>query len=57
VPGYIASNRNGTNYCCPSAKGVRIGVFGSKKKDLGDFRPFDDAEVYKFIGIPFANGL
>ena len=26
-------------------------------KKLGDFKPFDDDNLYKFIGLMFANGL
>ena len=28
-----------------------------KKKDYGDFVPFDDEELYQFIGIMFAKSL
>ena len=55
-PGYIANIRKGTNYRF-SAKGVGIGVTGSKKKDFGNCVPFDDPEIYKFIGFLYANGL
>jgi hypothetical protein len=49
-PGYISSIRKGTNYRA-SAEGVGIGVTESEKKDCGNFVPFDDLEIYKFIGI------
>ncbi len=39
------------------AEGVGLGETGSEKKDFGDFKPFDDNEMYKFIGLMFANGL
>jgi hypothetical protein len=55
-PGYIANIRKGTNYRA-SAEGVEIGVTGSERKDFDDFVPFNDLEIYKFIGILYANGL
>jgi hypothetical protein len=56
LPCYIANICKGTNYCA-SAEGVGIGVTGSKKKNFGNFVPFDNPEIYKFIGILYANGL
>jgi hypothetical protein len=55
-PGYISNIRKGTNYHA-SAEGVGMGVLGNEMKDFGDFVGFDDTEIYKFIGILFANGL
>ncbi len=55
-PEYISNIRKGTNYCA-SAEGVGLGKTGSEKKEFGDFKPFDDLEMYKFIGLIFANGL
>ncbi len=56
LPGYITTIRKGTNYRA-SAEGVGIGVTGSEKKDFGNFVPFNNPEIYKFIGILYANGL
>ena len=55
-PEYISNIRKGTNYRA-SAEGVGLGETGSEKKDFGDFKPFDDDEMYKFIGLMLANGL
>jgi hypothetical protein len=55
-PSYISNIRKGTNFRA-SAEGVVIGVVGLEKKDFGNFVPFDDEELYRFIGIMFANGL
>ena len=55
-PKYISNVTQGTNYRA-SAEGVGIGVFGYKKKKFGDYVPFDDDKIYKYIGLIFANGL
>ena len=38
-------------------EGVGLGETSREKKDSGDFVPFDDNEIYKFIGLMFAYGL
>jgi hypothetical protein len=55
-PKYISNVTQGTKYRA-SAEGVGIGVSGYEKKEFGDYVPFDDDEIYKFIGLIFANGL
>jgi hypothetical protein len=55
-PKYISNICKGINYCA-SAEGVGLGETGSEKKDFGDFKPFEDDEMYEFIGLMFANGL
>jgi nucleoside diphosphate kinase len=47
-PKYISNICKGTNYRA-SAEGVGLGKTGSEKKDFGDFKPFDNDEMYKFI--------
>ncbi len=32
-------------------------MIGREVKEFGNFMAFDDAEIYKFIGLLFANGL
>jgi hypothetical protein len=55
-PTYITNICKGMNYWA-SAEGDGIGMTGREKKDCGNFVLFDDSELYKFIGILFANGL
>ncbi len=55
-PVYVIGIQNGTNYPA-TAEGVGVGKTGREKKDFGDFVLFDDNEIYKFIGLMFANGL
>ncbi len=54
--GYIAIIQKGTNYRA-SVEGVGLGKTGREAKKFGDFKPFDDHEFYKFIGLLIANGL
>ena len=53
---YINNICKGTNYQA-SAEGVGLGETGTEKKEFGDFKPFNANEIYKFIGLMFANGL
>ena len=55
-PKFFSNIRKGTNHrAC--AEGVGLGVTGREMKDYGDYVAFDDAEIYKFVGLMFANDL
>ena len=55
-PKFFSDIWKGTNHrAC--AEGVGLGVTGREMKDYRDYVAFDDAEINKFIGLMFANGL